>query len=359
VQFTGQFSDGKSAVSNTVAVDLTATYLHIYDAGGALSLLWPYGDLELIASEVRGGPVRLTRRTDPAPRLHVADPALLDALLARIPAIDPKPQRIRRTVAIVLGSLVCVPLLAAAVWFGLPLLAKPTAAVIPHAMEEKIGETVIDTLVGKMETCENDAGKFALERLVNRLWTGLDRPIEFDVRIVRSPMMNALAAPGGHILVFSELLDQADSPEELAGVLAHEIGHVVHRHSMQALVRHFALSVVVKTVSGNDWGLGSATQLLVQFAYSREAEAEADATAIAIMERARLRTDGLAQFFERVEQREKKDGIAALRYVSTHPPTNERIAALTSYASGADAKTLMPALSQADWAALKAICRKG
>jgi predicted Zn-dependent protease len=357
VSFAGQFSDGKSAAGRAVTVDLTAAFLQIQEPGGTLSLLWPYGDLELIASEVRDGPIRLTRRTDPAPRLHVADPAFRDALLARVPSIDPQPQRVRRTVAIVLGSLVCVPMLAAAVWFGLPLLAKPAAALIPHAMEEKIGETVIDTLIGTTETCETDAGKFALERLVNRLWTGLDHPVEFDVRIVRSPMMNALAAPGGHILVFSELLEQAGSPEELAGVLAHEIGHVVHRHSMQALVRHFALSMVVKTVSGNDWGLGSATQLLVQFAYSRDAEAEADSTAIAIMDRARLRTDGLAHFFERVDQREKKSVMATWRYISTHPPTGERIAALTSHA-GADPETIMPALSPVDWQALKAICKK-
>jgi predicted Zn-dependent protease len=78
---------------------------------------------------------------------------------------------------------------------------------------------------------------------------------------------------------------------------------------------------------------------------------------VEIMERARLRTDGLAQFFARIEQGEKKNGAALWRYVSTHPPTGERIAALTHHASGADGKALLPALSRQDWAALKGICK--
>jgi predicted Zn-dependent protease len=359
VSFTGFFSDGRSAARQEVTVELTSTYLHVFAAGGSPSLLWPYGDLELVESETRTGPVRLTRRSDNAPRLHVADPAFLPALLARAPSLNPVPQRRRRTIAIVAASLVCVPLLAAAVWFGLPLLAKPAAALVPRELEERVGETVIDILVGDAETCEAEAGRLALDRLVDRLWTGLDQPVAFDVQIVRSPMMNAVAAPGGHILVFSELLNQATSPDELAGVLAHEIGHVVHRHSTQALVRHFALSALVQTFTGNDWGLGSAAQLLVQFAYSREAEAEADTTAVEIMQRARLRTDGLARFFERVQQKEPKNGAALWRYVSTHPPTGERIAALGARGTADANAPPMAALSATDWAALKAICRKG
>jgi predicted Zn-dependent protease len=361
--YAGIFSDGKSAARRNVAVELTSAHLHIFDEATSLSLLWPYGDIALIESESRTAPVRLTRRSDDGLRLHVADPAFHEALLARAPALNSAPRRARRTAAILLASLICVPLAAGAVWFGLPLLAKPVAALVPHGLEQRIGETVTDIIVGEAETCESAAGLQALERLVNRLWVGLDEPFEFDVRVVRHPMVNALAAPGGHILVFSGLLDQASGPDELAGVLAHEIGHVVHRHSMQALVRHFALSLLVTTFTGNDWGLGSATQLLVQFAYSREAEAEADATAVAILERARLNPGGLAGFFARLEQREKKDGAALWRYISTHPPTGERIAALDGHASQArrpagQGSASTPALSAADWAALKAICRE-
>jgi predicted Zn-dependent protease len=363
MRYRGHFSDGKSATRRQVSVELTTAYLQIVDDASPWSLLWPYGDLELIASESDTGPVRLTRRSDNAPRLHIADSAFLAALLARSPTINPRPQRIRRTVAIVAASLVCLPPLAGAVWFGLPQIAKPLAALVPHSVEERIGETVLDILVGDLETCDNEAGRLALDRLVNRLWVGLDKPVAFDVRVVRSPLVNAVAAPGGHILVFSGLLDGASGPEELAGVLAHEIGHVVHRHSMQALIRHFALSVVVTTLTGNDWGLGSAAQLMVQFAYSREAEAEADATAITIVETAGLRSDGLARFFARIQATGAKKGDATFwRYVGTHPPTEDRIAALNSRAAqqkpAGTETAAAPALSAPDWRSLKAICKK-
>jgi predicted Zn-dependent protease len=350
MRYRGHFSDGKSPLRRQVSVELTTAYLQIVDDASPWSLLWPYGDLELIASESDTGPVRLTRRSDNAPRLHVADPAFLAALLARSPAINPRPQRIRRTAAIIAASLVCLPLLAGAVWFGLPLIAKPLAALVPQAVEERIGETVLDILVGDLETCENEAGRIALDRLVDRLWVGLDKPVAFDVQVVKSPMVNAVAAPGGHILVFSELLENASGPDELAGVLAHEIGHVVHRHSMQALVRHFALSMVITVFTGNDWGLGSAAQLFVQFAYSREAESEADATGVEMLERAGLRADGLATFFARMQ---KEEGSVALpRYVSSHPPSAERSAATARSSAG------QPALSDAEWKALKSICEK-
>jgi beta-barrel assembly-enhancing protease len=267
-------------------------------------------------------------------------------------------------VAIVAASLICLPLLAGAVWLGLPLLAKPVAALVPQSVEERIGETILDIFIGDADLCHNEAGTRALDRLVDRLWVGLDQPVAFDVQVVNSPMVNAIAAPSGHIIVFSGLLHKASSSDEVAGVLAHEIGHVVHRHSMQALVRHFALSFLVTVFTGNDWAFGSAAQLMVQFAYSREAETEADAMAIAIIEKAGLRSDGLARFFARIQETEgKKEETTFWRYISTHPPTGARIAAVNDHAAqqkrpdGKDIP-LRPALSDADWQALKNICKK-
>jgi predicted Zn-dependent protease len=130
-------------------------------------------------------------------------------------------------------------------------------------------------------------------------------------------------------------------------VLAHEIGHVIHRHSMQALVRHFALSMVITAFSGNDW-TGGAAQFLIQNAYSREAEAEADDTGVAILERAGLRADGLAAFFARLQKGHDDSGM---RYIGTHPPLADRQAKIARNQSGGTV------LSPDDWAALKKICK--
>src|SRR5690606_38234224 len=125
------------------------------------------------------------------------------------------------------------------------------------------------------------------------------------------------------------LLDKAESPDEVAGVVAHEAGHVVHRHGMQALVRHFALSMVITVFTGSDWGfVSNAAQLLVEFAYSRDAESEADATGVAMLERAGLRANGLEAFFARLQKEEGGDEESLMRYLATHPPLRERRAAI-------------------------------
>jgi predicted Zn-dependent protease len=360
MSFIGLFTDGKSAARHDVSVELTAHGLVI--AGLTLPPLnWSYQALHLTESDGRHAPVRITHEADQDARLVVAEPGFLEALLTRIPHRDPRRQRRRRTMQIVLGSIMTIALVGGFLWFGLPLLAKPIAAVVPQAFQDRLGRQVIAFIAGKNKTCTAPAGIHALERLTDRLETGLERPPLVDVRVIDSPMVNALAAPGRHIVVFRGLLEKAESADEVAGVLAHEMGHVVHHHSMQALVRHYALSLVVTVLTGNDAFLGNAGTLLLQFAYSREAETEADATAIEILDGAGLRGDGLARFFARIEQKEK-DGTAMWRYVSTHPPTRDRIAALERHgehprgrAAGGDQA---PALSDADWAALKAICKK-
>jgi predicted Zn-dependent protease len=360
--FAGLFTDGKSAARHDVSVELTAHGLSI--AGLTLPALnWSYQALRLSEADGKHAPVRVTHEADDDARLVVADPGFLPALLAHMPQLDPRRRGRRRAAQIVFGSVAGIALVGGALWFGLPILAKPIAAVVPQAFQDRLGAQVIAFVGGKSAACADPAGAQALQRLADRLRTGLERPPGLDVRVVDNAMVNALAAPGGHIVFFRGLLDKAESADEVAGVLAHEMGHVVHHHSMQALVRHYALSVVVTLLTGNDAFLGNAGTLLLQFAYSREAEAEADATAIDILDGAGLRSDGLAHFFARIDKGEKTDGASLWRYVASHPPTHERIAALNNHPAqprrpGGKPDELTPVLSEADWAALKAICKK-
>jgi beta-barrel assembly-enhancing protease len=346
--FAGTFSDGRTAARHDVTVALTTQGLVI--SGPTMApLSWPFADVRVLASD-QNVPLRLTRRSDDEPRLVVADPGFRDLLFARLPELDPHHRRFRRTAMLIAGSLAATAALGALMWFGLPLAAKPIAALIPHSVEARIGERVLDFVIGRGEVCESPPGEAALDRLVERVAAGLPQPVELSVQVVDNPSVNAIAAPGGYIVIFSGLLQKVESADEVAGVLAHEIGHVAHRHGMQALVRHFALSMVVTVFTGNDWGLGSAAQLLVQFAYSREAEGEADATGVAMLERAGLRADGLATFFARMQKEEGRGTL--LRYVNSHPPSAERSAATARSGSGE------PALADEEWEVLKGICRK-
>jgi predicted Zn-dependent protease len=349
VAFTGTYSDGRTAAQHQVSV--ASGSLGLVISGPTIAMMtWPLSDVKVLPSDERTAPLRLTRRSNDEPRLVVADPQFRAALFRQTPTLDPAHGHVRRTFVLTAGSLVAAAVLAAAFWFGLPLVAKPVADLIPHSVEARLGERIFEALIGKKDICENTNGQDALDILVQRVLAGVEEPVDILVEVVDSPMVNAVALPGGHIVIFSGLINKVDSADEVSGVLAHEIGHVVHRHGMQALVRHLAVTMVVTVFTGNDWGLGSAAQLLLQNAYSREAEAEADATGVAALDRAGLRADGLATFFARLEKEHGDSEL--LRYLGTHPPLADRQAAIKRAGNGA------PALSDAEWKALKGICTK-
>lgn len=350
MRFDGHLTDGKTAIRHAVSVTLTAVGVEIQ--GPALPMqFWPYDDLRLIDSDGGEAAIRLGRRSDDGPRLVIGDPAFGAALRTYAPALAAKPGGRWRLAALVVVAPASIAAFVLILWFGLPLVARPLAALVPQSAEARLGQKVAASLVQPHQTCDAPAGRAALDRLTARLSAAAAAPAGLTVVVVKAPTVNAFAAPGGHVVIFAGLIGKAEGPDEVAGVLAHEIGHVVHRHGLQALIRYFALSTVSTVVFGGDFGIATgAGQTLLHLAHSRESEAEADSTAVAILQRARLRTDGLATFFARIDRKDSGRN-SILRYASTHPPTSER-RALVAQAGGAGES----AMSDAEWAALKSIC---
>jgi Zn-dependent protease with chaperone function len=350
MRFDGHFADGKTAIRHAVGVALTASGVMIQGAE-LPTQLWSYDDLRLIDSDGGEAAIRLGRRSDDGPRLVVDDPAFSAALRTYAPALATKPTGWWRLTALAVAAPAAVGAFALTLWFGLPLIARPVAALVPPAAEARLGQKVAATLVQSHEICDAPAGRAVLERLTARLSAAAANPAGLTVVVVKAPVVNAFAAPGGHVVIFAGLIDKAESPDEVAGVLAHEIGHVVHRHGLQALIRYFALSTVSTVVFGADFGIAAgAGQTLLHLAHSREAEAEADSAAVEILQNAGLRVDGLAAFFARIENENRRSN-SLLRYASTHPPTGERRALVAQ--AGGDGQS---AMSGAEWAALRSIC---
>ena len=196
---------------------------------------------------------------------------------------------------------------------------------------------------------QSPAGRAALTTLVARLGAAAGRGIPFDVQVIDIDVTNAFALPGGVILVFDRLVRRARSPDELAGVLAHEMAHVLHRDSTQAVLRSVGFSLLVRSVFGSTPGaqMGS---VLLQLANGRAAEEAADAEALAILRRAGLRTDGLGKFFARLEE-ESPPASMFPTVLSTHPPTPARRAAVTSPDHSGHT-----ALDRRSWAAVRRMC---
>jgi Zn-dependent protease with chaperone function len=219
---------------------------------------------------------------------------------------------------------------------------------IPVAWEQKLGDAMVGDFGGRL--CETPASRAAIARLQSQL--GPDVPIR-QIGIANIDMVNAVAMPGGRILLFNGLLAKAKSPDEVAGVVAHEIGHVQNRDTMTALVRQLGLSVLLGGVDGN---AGTAINGLFSLSYSRDAERAADAYSIAALKSANISPLPTAGFFKTLG--EKAGGAKTERtmsWLASHPVSEERSRAFTQ--SAEKGRRYAPSLTPAEWHALVNACK--
>ncbi|KQX25688.1 peptidase M48, Ste24p [Sphingomonas sp. Root50] len=223
---------------------------------------------------------------------------------------------------------------------GLDLLAR----LIPFSWEQRLGDAIGGDFGER--ACHAPAGQKALDLLARRLSTP-GRPMR--VGVVDIPVVNAVALPGGRILIFRGLIDEAKSPDELAGVLAHEIGHVEHRHVMVALLRRFGLGLLV----GSGGSTAEYGQALLESRYSRAAESEADDYSIERLVKAGISPAPTAALFQRLGKKEAAMPKLFV-YMASHPPSAER----KKRFDDATKQVLYPspALDPAGWAAVRTMC---
>ncbi len=225
------------------------------------------------------------------------------------------------------------------------------APMVPLSWEKRLGDAMIGDFGGR--TCHGPGSDAAIKAMMTRLDPGGK---SLDIQIANINMVNAVALPGGNIIVFRGLLQEAKSPDELAGVLGHEIGHVRNRDVMQALIRQLGLSVILGGASGSGGKAGEYVNALIASTYSREAEAHADAHAIKLLREATISPEDTASFFSRLAEAEKAMGkaSAALGYVSSHPlsVTRER----EFRASFVKGKAYRPVIAPEQWRAIIDSC---
>lgn len=221
--------------------------------------------------------------------------------------------------------------------------------MIPFSWEQRLGDAMLGDLGHRL--CSTAASDAALAKLMGEVAPGEKR---IRVGIANIDMVNAVALPGGRVLLFDGIIDQAKSPDEIAGVLAHEVGHVQQRHVMTAMLRQFGLSILL---SGANSGAGDMAFGIASMGYTRDAEREADAVARQALARADISPLGAAGFFERVsgEGEEEVEDEGAMGWLASHPSPRERA---KIYRSGAKrGHAYAPALTPAEFNALKRACR--
>ena len=348
-----RYYDGKVALAREVGVRPASAELIITDAAGtAVVARWPASELVVLGDTEHEKAPPVVRRGEEA-RLVIDDAELRRQLALSMPALaalgKPRSRAVPRialfgaTLAAALGLF----------WLAIDVGSSSVAPYVPYGLQHRLGESVAGDLIGEKPLCRGRAGLAAINNLANRLAEAADYPHPVEVRVVKGGPVNAFTLPGGILVFYSDLIDLARDGDELAGVLAHEMGHVTHYHAIKGLARQFGVEQLLKSMTGgfSDLGtVGAGSSLLLALRNGRGFERDADATAVELLEKLGLRADGVSRFFERMLEKQPVDMASVIGIWSSHPPTAERIAATRRPAIGA------PAFSAAQWAALQSVC---
>jgi predicted Zn-dependent protease len=155
--------------------------------------------------------------------------------------------------------------------------------------------------------------------------------MKFEIAVIDSPEVNAFCLPGGKMVIYTGLLKAARTPEEVAGVLSHEMAHATLRHGLQSVVRSAGVVIAAELLIGDAAGLVALGAELGQQAaltsYSREQETEADVEGVRMLHAAAIDPLSLAEFFEQLKE-QGQDVPAAIAWISTHPQHDVRIASI-------------------------------
>jgi Zn-dependent protease with chaperone function len=350
---TTSYFDGSGARRQAVSLQLREEGIAILSDGREITL-WRFADLR--DADSPEGILRVGAAGAPElARLEIHDAATREAILARCPDLTKRKRGGEAGAGrIVLWSLGAALSVVLTVVYLVPLVADRLAPFIPFAMERRLGEAV-DMQVRRLfgaEPCDASPGKAALARLAAELMTAADLPLPVTVAVLPSETVNAVALPGGHVYVFAGLLKAADNPDELAGVISHELGHVAARDGLRKLLETGGSSFLLGLLFGDITGSGAiifGAQTLVDSRYSRDAEASADSFGARLMLRLGRSPKPLGLFLNRIDT----GGGKALAFISSHPVTAERMHALEA----ADKPvTGAPLLDAENWTALKEIC---
>ncbi len=357
------YFDGKTARRHRVSLNFVADVV-VLEEGGEELARWAYGDIR--QEDGDDAVMRLTSTGAPElARLEIDDKDEIAEIERRCPALLTHADNPRQTRHIVLWAMAAaVSLVVIAIWL-MPLMAAEIAPLVPRWLERRIGDVVYPRMLSSLKatgTCQSGgpsgASAQALETLAGKLReaNGLDYE-GLQLVVLDSKVANAFALPGGRILILDGILQASESADEIAGILAHEMGHVAHRDGTRSMIEGGGVSFVLGTVLGDFAGATAllyASKALVNASFSREVEAAADAYAISTLRVLGRSPVPLGTLLTRLT-------VAALgdksqpSLLDSHPATPARLAAMQ--ASGI-VTTGPPILSEEQFMALKRICEK-
>ena len=360
-----QYHDGQVSRVHAVACEITADTLLIADATtGETVDTWLAADVFPVHS--RKNELRIGCAGKPTgARLVFTGAADAQQARAQLPALLLKHRmETGRQIRIMGASTLALVSVIVAYLVGVPLLASRIVTVVPPEWEMQLGNAAVAQIENALkkdagfEVCDPDPNSLAnraIARFAAQAVEGTGTPFVPDIKVIRTSVPNAFALPGGHSYYFSALLKETQSADEFAGVMAHELGHVVHRHGMEQLIATSATGLLIGFILGDMTGIsvaGAVGAALIDSSFSRDAERQADHFAAEVANRMAFEPAALPRLLKRISSDDEMSRALAL--FSTHPLTAEREAALE--AMTVSNASLKPPFTPEEWQAIKTMC---
>lgn len=348
---------------------LTRVSVHVVPDGVELllpdgqPLVWRWADLRRLPDQAEKDALVIRRAGNMVARLYLRDSELRMQIQSRAPHLKKRDRSIPMSkLAVWAGGAAAA--VAVIIFFLVPVMAAQLAVLLPAEGEKALGDTTFEQIrmaldetgLGSTAICEGDDGNAAMRAMYDRLNPTPDLPYDVQIHILDHDMVNAFALPGGRIVFFRGLIDQADNPEEVAAVLAHEIGHVVNRDPTRDALRSAGSLGVLGLLFG-DFAGGTITLFLanqlINASYSQSAETTADDYAHDLLDTAGVSPAALGTMFERLLD-EHGDAEGIIAHFMSHPQMGARIAA--AQAAVVDGRDYGSVLNGGEWQALQTVC---
>lgn len=356
------YNDGKTALRRKVLADVSGDDLVLTDQVYREVARWPLADIRYVDASHRRPPIRLRLKdSDARLTLDISDDG--GWLTHKCPNLTKRDSGAVRWPTWVAAGILAVASIAGIFVFLLPAASSAIVGLVPPAMERDIGRAARDQLMalfGRMHDgaehveCTNPRAYGILNKRADELANLMETPFPVRVSVVRLPVANALALPGGEVVILSGLLDKAKSGDEVIGVLAHEIAHVARRDPLQVSIKQTGAALMVSLIVGDVFGgtaLGGLAANLIETGYSRDAEAAADFLAVTALNQLGLTALPLADFVERAEKETPIAGVVP-SFLNTHPSGENRARDIRALSQGVGR-----AMSGYEWETVRKICQ--
>ena len=348
--------DKNSYPASVFVSPVTITIRYTGPDGAVRELHWLEKELTAFLEKPGGTELHHRNKQGEEALLLITDDALLQEIKKQLRHnrhIGKPHQRVMGNVGtklLLVAGILLALLLSAYLWL-VPWLGERVADNFSKDYEITMGDQMYTSIVAGLTT--DDQKTEVLNRFYRQLHYNVDYPV--TITVVESDQLNAFAIPGGHIVVYTAILEKMKTPEELAALLGHEASHIAKRHSLRNMFRSLARKMFLALVFGSESGIVSVVvdnaDELKGLEYSRALETEADNSGLQLMTQSGLDPQGMVRLMELLQQ-ESGDKETS-NFLRTHPVFKDRISNIQQQIANLPAAGAPPADLQKTFAELK------